>query len=124
MYKQGGWQWQQTRMTDPERAARLWSALAVATLWMVSVGSDVEDSDLLDGGNLPDLQVLLSTAATSVRPRRTRLFRLGWLLVLVRQITAQPLPLPQRLVPEPWPEVPQRLEVLLPHQKALSYVSV
>jgi hypothetical protein len=32
--------------------------------------------------------------------------------------------LPQRLVPEPWPEVPQRLETLLPHQKAVSYVPV
>lgn len=27
----GGWQWQQTKMTDPERAARLWVAIAVAT---------------------------------------------------------------------------------------------
>ena len=36
--KRGGWQWQRTRMTDPERAAGLWLAVAVATLWLLSVG--------------------------------------------------------------------------------------
>jgi hypothetical protein len=30
--KRGGWQWQRTRMSDPQRAARLWLAVAVATL--------------------------------------------------------------------------------------------
>jgi hypothetical protein len=29
--KRGGWQWHQTKMTDPERASRLWLAMAVAT---------------------------------------------------------------------------------------------
>jgi hypothetical protein len=122
VYKRGGWQWQQTRMTDPDRAARLWLALAVATLWMVSSGTSVEGEPSGAPVDLPDLSGLLERRAT--RPRRTRLFRLGWLWLLVRQITAQALPLPQRLVPEPWPEVPQRLEVLLPQQQALSYASV
>ncbi len=36
--KRGGWQWHQTKMTDPARASRLWLAIAVATLWVVSVG--------------------------------------------------------------------------------------
>ena len=121
-FKRGGWQWQQTRMTDPERAARLWLALAVATLWMVSVGSGLETGALPDARALPDLQAIVGTAAPQPRQRRTRLFRLGWLWVLVQQITAQPLPLPQRLVPDPWPDVPQRLEVLVPQQHALSYV--
>ena len=40
--KRGGWQWQQTKMTDPVRAMRLWLALAVATLWVVSVGGEVD----------------------------------------------------------------------------------
>jgi hypothetical protein len=120
VYKRGGWQWQQTRMRDPERAARLWLALAVATLWLVSVGSGLEAGAALEDGALPDLQAMVGIVAT--RPRRTRLVRLGWLWVLVQQITVQPLPLPQRLVPEPWPEVPPRLEVVLPQQQALSYV--
>lgn len=42
--KRAGGQWQATQMTDPERATRLWLAIAVATLWVVSVGSQVEDA--------------------------------------------------------------------------------
>jgi hypothetical protein len=40
--KRGGWQWQQTKMRDPGRAERLWLAMAVATLWVVSVGCQAE----------------------------------------------------------------------------------
>ncbi len=39
-----GWQWQATRMEDPARAARFWLALAVATLWVVSVGGEAEET--------------------------------------------------------------------------------
>ena len=42
LIKRGGWQWQRTRMTDPERAERLWLAVAVATLWLVSVGGETK----------------------------------------------------------------------------------
>ena len=31
-YKRGHWGWQHTKMLDPQRAERLWSALAVSTL--------------------------------------------------------------------------------------------
>ena len=37
-----------------------------------------------------------------------RLFRLGWLWLLVQLIQGQPLPLPQRLVPEAWPDIPEQ----------------
>lgn len=43
-YKRGGWGWQHTKMLDPERAERLWLALAVSTLWVVGVGSQAEMS--------------------------------------------------------------------------------
>jgi hypothetical protein len=36
--KRAGWPWHRTRMRDPQRAARLWVAVAVATLWLLSVG--------------------------------------------------------------------------------------
>src|SRR3989449_6284528 len=36
--KRAGWQWHRTRMSAPDRAARLWLAVAVATLWLLSVG--------------------------------------------------------------------------------------
>jgi hypothetical protein len=40
--KRAGWQWQRTHMTQPARAARLWLAVAVATLWLLSVGGEAE----------------------------------------------------------------------------------
>ena len=44
--KRGGWQWHRTRMTDPERADRLWLAMALATLWVVNLGAQEELASL------------------------------------------------------------------------------
>jgi hypothetical protein len=118
--KRGGWQWQQTQMTDPARVARLWLAMAVATLWMITLGSDVELGPSVAWPDLPDLRPLLGLSGPR-RPRRTRLFRLGWLWLLVQLIEGQEVPLPRRLVPEPWPDIPEQLEPLIQHQKALCY---
>jgi hypothetical protein len=41
--KSDGWQWHKTRLTDPKRAERLWLAIAVATLWTVTVGGDINE---------------------------------------------------------------------------------
>ncbi|HEY9015454.1 MAG TPA: transposase, partial [Gemmatimonadales bacterium] len=57
--KRGGWQWQQTQMRDPARVARLWLAMAVATLWMITLGSDLEVGPSEDWPDLPDLRALL-----------------------------------------------------------------
>ena len=46
--KRGGWQWHRTRMTDPERADRLWLAMALATLWVVNLGGQEELASLQD----------------------------------------------------------------------------
>lgn len=40
--KRGGWQWHHTKMEDPRRAERVWLAMAVATVWVVSVGGQAE----------------------------------------------------------------------------------
>src|SRR5256886_1702590 len=40
--QRAGWQWQRTHMTQPDRAARLWLAVAVATLWLLSVGGEAD----------------------------------------------------------------------------------
>ena len=42
--KRAGWQWQWTHMTQPERAARLWLAGAVATLWLLRVGGAADET--------------------------------------------------------------------------------
>ncbi len=117
--KRGGWQWQQTQMTDPTRAARLWLALAVATLWMTSVGSAQEDRVPTLTEPLPDFRRLLGVC--NVPPRRIRLVRLGWLWVLVQAIQGQPLPLPQQLEPEPWPAIPKRITGILHHESTMGY---
>ncbi len=46
--KRGGGPWHQTKMTDPERAERLWLAIAVATLWVVSVGGESPSKEFGD----------------------------------------------------------------------------
>jgi hypothetical protein len=98
--KRGGWQWQQTQMTAPRRAERLWLALAVAMLWMVSLGTEGEVGAPEDVADLPDLQRLLGGAG---RKRCLRRFRLGWLWLRARALRAQPVLVPRHLVPEPWP---------------------
>src|SRR2546422_7210478 len=101
--KRGGWQWQRTRMTDPERAARLWLAVAVATLWLLSVGGEADATIPAD--------TLLPLPADVLRPcrqrRATRLrlvsvFRQGWLAIVVALLNQRRLPT-GRFVPEPWP---------------------
>ena len=38
LLKSQGWQWQKSRMTDPDRASRLWLVLAIATRYVLAVG--------------------------------------------------------------------------------------
>jgi len=40
--KSGGWDLERTRMADPERVARWWAAVALATLWALEVGGSDE----------------------------------------------------------------------------------
>jgi hypothetical protein len=118
--KRGGWQWQYTQRSAPDRAARLWVALAVATLGMVRVGGAVEGGPAPAATGLPDLPPLVGDiVAPPGRPRRRRLLRLGWLWGLVCQITTGGLPLPQRFVPEPWPAIPVGVLVVTFHQTTL-----
>ena len=129
--KRGGWQWQLTQMEVPTRVERLWLALAVATLWVVSGGSELEvgagrereDLAWRERGTereLPDLRALLGIGAPT-RPRRLRLFRLGWLWLLVQGLRGRALAQPRQLVPEPWPDIPEQLVSILPLHRRLSY---
>lgn len=104
--KRGGWQWQQTKMTDPERASRLWLAVAVATLWVVSVGGEADatlSASSLDA--LPPLHVARGRTRRAPRPRLLSCFRRGILTILVALIDGRPLPL-GRFVPDPWSRRP------------------
>ena len=104
--KRAGWQWHRTRMSAPDQAARLWLAVAVATLWLLSVGGEAD-------ATIPASTLLAVTVWCPERPRTRRatrlrlvsVFRQGWVRLLVALLRQEPLP-QGRLVPEPWPAVP------------------
>ena len=104
-----GWQWQHTRRTNPERVARHWLVLAVAMLWVLAYGTRAEDAEAL---GLPPGQLLRPPSHPRwVQQRRISLFRQGrsW---LTRQLLRGK---PWRrlwLAPEPWPAIPQKLQVI------------
>jgi hypothetical protein len=104
--KRAGWQWHRTRRRDPDRAARLWLAVAVATLWLRRVGEVADEtmpvSTLLDvTGMCPERP----RTRRATRLRLVRVFRQGWVTRLVALLRHDSMP-QGRFVPEPWPVVP------------------
>lgn len=90
-------------MPDPQRAARLWLAVAVATLWLLRVGGMTEDT--LQVSTLPPLADADSPAArprSATQLRLVSIFRQGWITILVALLNQRRLP-QGCFVPEPWP---------------------
>jgi hypothetical protein len=106
--KRAGWQWQKTRMTDAERAARLWLAVAVATLWLVSVGGEAEAE--IAESTIPDL-VSVRLRRSGTRWRATGIFRRGAVLILAGLLNHELLPV-GRFLPEDWPTSGQVTQLL------------
>ena len=103
MTKRAGWPWQRTRMTDPDRAARLWLAVAVATRWLLSVGG--EAAAAVPASTLLDVTAALTQRRRQRRATQLRLvsvFRRGLILIWVALLNRAPLPT-GRFLPEPWP---------------------
>ncbi len=96
--KSGGWQWQTTRMRDPERAERLWLALALATWWLLSVGGEAEAAVPVE--TLPSVPG--AARRRGPRWRITGIFRQGWYRILAALWRHDPLPMGHGS-PEPWP---------------------
>jgi hypothetical protein len=104
--KRGGWQWHQTKMVDPERAERLWLAIAVATLWVVSVGGEADASLPVSSLEaLPQTHVARRKASGRSRPRLISCFARGIIIIVGALIRGDGLVL-GRFVPEPWPSSP------------------
>lgn len=107
-------------MTDPQRAARLWLAVAVATLWLLSVGGAAEET-------IPESTVrpLPADGWPTSRPRRATQLRLvsvlrqGWIAILVALLNHHRLPL-GRFVPEPWPQAVQTNTLRVPVEMPLA----
>jgi hypothetical protein len=95
--KAGGWDWEKSRVTAPDRAARQWVVLAVATLWLIEVGGLAEAEPRAE--TVPPLPRL-------PRPPRGRarvhgLFRLGLGRILAGIIAGR-VPV-GRFTPDVWP---------------------
>lgn len=118
--KRGGWEWHQTKMREPARAERLWLAMAVATLWVVSVGGEAEERlavSSLEG--LPELHIARRRASGRSRPRLLSCFRRGVLAVVVAMVKGEKVPL-GRFRPEAWPSEPAAVLTLSPVRLELS----
>jgi hypothetical protein len=102
--------WHQTKMTEPQRAERLWLAISVATLYLVSIGGQAEAN--LPASSLPSLTEITSNVETEdnlspnsgeylsderklAQTNSNRLlscFRRGFLRILASVIKGIPLP--------------------------------
>lgn len=95
--KSDGWRWQFSRITDPKRAERVWLAMAVATLWMLTLGTQAEAEKMAQPkGRNPRPERTTTTAAP---PRQLSCFLLGLLVLPLVLIRGQPLTLPA-LIPQ------------------------
>jgi len=105
--KSVGWQWQRTQRDDPERVARHWLVLAVATLWTVAVGTRVEEATAR--AICPTRLWHPPRQARAVR-RVVSVFAQGWSW-LVRQVACGRVWRRLWLLPEPWPPPPAALTI-------------
>jgi len=101
--KAGGWQWQHTRVTDPDRATRFWLIIAVATLWAVNVGG-AEDAALpvSSFAALPPNHVARQGPRPKTGHRQLSCLRRGWICVLAMLLRGVSIRL-NPFLPEPWP---------------------
>jgi Transposase DDE domain len=104
--KRGGWQWHQTKMVEPARAERLWFAIAVATLWVLSVGGEADAHLPISGLEaLPPTHIARRTATQRSRPRMLSCFARGLLMIVGSLIRGEGLVV-GRFIPEAWPSSP------------------
>lgn len=87
--KSDGWQWHKTRLRQPDRAERHWLAMAVALLWMVTLGGEQE--------LLTDDRLTKVCSQSSLPPppptRQISCFLNGLLTVIARLLLGQSLTL-------------------------------
>lgn len=93
--KSDGWDWHHTRLLDPQRAERLWLAIAVATLWMVILGGEAENQSSPPSlEQLPARHVVFSQPFHLHPKRQISCFVLGLLTLIADLLNHLPLRLP------------------------------
>ena len=104
--KRGGWHWHHTKMVDPARAERLWLAIAVATVWVLSVGGQADASLPVSSlEHLPPTHIARRKASGRSRPRMISCFARGLLTIVAALMRGEGV-LIGRFLPEPWPSTP------------------
>ncbi len=109
--KRIGWHWERTRRTHPDRVARHWLVLAVATLWVTATGTRDEDAERL--GRAPATLRTAVPPPPGPVPRAASVFargllRLRWQLLRTRRPWAV-----LWLWPEPWPHSPPGVDIVV-----------
>lgn len=109
--KRGGFAWHRTKITDPQRAERHWLAIAVATLWQVSVGGEVDANLPISSlDELPPTHVARRNFKNSFLHRCLSCFRRGFLVIKAAVLNRLPLPI-GGFFPEPWPSLTPQMNV-------------
>lgn len=107
--KSGGWNWQQTHMTDPGRAERLWLVLAVATWWCLRVGGEAEDREVPVETIVPlavpaaPRKDWAAEPTTASRPPRVISVFVRGRVAIINTLLRERVLLLGRTLPEPWP---------------------
>lgn len=104
-----GWQWQHTRRTNPQRVARHWLVLAVAMLWVLAYGTRAEDAETQ---GLPPGRLLRPPLHPRwLQQRKVSLFRQGRIWLTRQLLRGKPW---RRLwlAPDPWPSIPEHLQLI------------
>lgn len=109
-----GWQWQHTRRTNPDRVARYWLVLALATLLTTAYGTRAEDADSL--GVPPERLRSPRPSPGYLRTRRDSVMKRGISCMTRQWLRGRPW-VRLWLLPEPWPTQSPGLRIIY-HQPA------
>jgi hypothetical protein len=104
--KSGFWQWNRTKMEDPQRASRYWLVISVGTIWTMSVGGQADES--IPASTIPD--ITQDGYHIRIRKRQMSICRLGWIKILAKLIRHGELPF-GAFIPEPMVEVSKSLAI-------------
>jgi hypothetical protein len=106
-FKRGGFGWHHEKMQDPGRVERVWLAMAVAMVWMVSLGIEAESQQAVAcPEQLPEQHIArkrMNGPSPQPSVRRLSCAQRGRLVLLAALLHAEDLPI-GRLLPEMWPE--------------------
>lgn len=91
--KGGGWNWHHTKMEEAARAERHWLVMAVATLWVVSVGGEVDAQHPASTlAALPPTHRARTGNKGRQKQRKMSCFARGIMLITVALLQGRPLP--------------------------------